>query len=282
MGFTLYSLFSAPLEELIEAHGLKCAVYADDTQLYSTFKQDELSTVIPSLELCLNAVKDWSLANDLKINVDKTEILHLSSRYRKKIVLPTITFNDAPLNPIQCVRNLGVLFDDQLTMHNHVRNICQLSSYALHRIGKIRHYLDKTTTEKLVHAFVISRLDNCNSLLYGLPDSLLAKVQRIQNSAARLITRRKLFEHISPILYNLHWLPVKQRIIFKLMVIAFKCHHRIAPSTYKILLKCINHLEVSGHHQIPSSRHIPLILGDTGKEHFNVPFRNYGTCFLNI
>ena len=132
MGPTLYSLYSSPLEDLILANGFRCAIYADDTQLYYMLKKDELSTVIPRLQSCLRDIKDGSLSNDLKINVEKTELLHMSSRFRKKNILPSITFNKEPLDPVQCVRNLGVLFDDQLTMQNHISNMCRSSSYALH------------------------------------------------------------------------------------------------------------------------------------------------------
>ena len=85
-------------------------------------KKDELSPVIPTEGFNLvYKIKEWSLSNDLKINVEKTELLHLSSRFRKKNILPSITFNKEPLDPVQCVRNLGVIFDDQLTMQNHYK-----------------------------------------------------------------------------------------------------------------------------------------------------------------
>ena len=115
-------------------------------------------------------------------------------------------------------------------MIQHVNNICRSASLALHKIGKIRNCLDQKTTEMLVHAFVSSRLDNCNSLLYGLPDCHLNKLQRIQNSAARLVTRTTPLVHITPILRNLHWLPIKERINFKILLITYKCIHRLAPS----------------------------------------------------
>ncbi len=88
-------------------------------------------------------------------------------------------------------QQLYVIIDDRLTMEKHISNICRASSFGLHKIGQIRQYLDQSTTEKLIHAFVISRIDNYNSLLYGLPESQLQKLQRVQNSAARLITRTR-------------------------------------------------------------------------------------------
>ena len=100
---------------------------------------------------------------------------------------------------------------------------------ALHKLGQIQKYLDKHTAEKLVHAFVTCRFDNCNSLFYGLPDKLIAKLQRTQNSSARLVTLTKSRDHISPILRDLHWLPVKSRILYKILLLTYKCIHGCAP-----------------------------------------------------
>ena len=101
--------------------------------------------------------------------------------------------------------------------------------FSLHRLSKIRPLLNQSATEKLVHAFVTSRLDYCNSILYGCPESQLKKLQSIQNSAARLVTRTRKRECITPILYNLHWLPIKYRIIFKLLLIVYKILANQAP-----------------------------------------------------
>ena len=89
--------------------------------------------------------------------------------------------------------------------------------------------LDSKSTEILVHAFITCRLDQCNSLLYGLPDTQLSKLQRIQNSAARLVTLSRKHDHITPILYDLHWLPIKFRIMYKINLLTYKCLHGTAP-----------------------------------------------------
>lgn len=100
---------------------------------------------------------------------------------------------------------------------------------AIRKIGKIRRYLDKNTTKTLVHAYVTSRLDSNNSLLYGLNDSDLSRIQRVQNTAARLISLTPRSQHITPILQSLHWLPIRSRIIFKMLLLTYKAKYGLSP-----------------------------------------------------
>ena len=101
-------------------------------------------------------------------------------------------------------------------------SICSASSYHLRNIGLIRKYLTQDATEQLVHAFVTSRLDMGNSLLYGLPNNQIHRLSRLQHIAARIITKTKPREHITPVLKKLHWLPVPQRITFKILTYAYR------------------------------------------------------------
>ena len=114
--------------------------------------------------------------------------------------------------------------------------MCRKASFGIYKIGRIRKYLDRTSTERLVHAFVSSHLDCNKSLLYGLPHNLLSSLQRVQNSAARLITGTKRREHISPILRDLHWLTVKDRIHFKILLLTYKAVHGHAPAYIRNLI----------------------------------------------
>jgi len=126
-------------------------------------------------------------------------------------------------------RDLGVTLDQCLTMSTHVSSLCKSASFVLKRIGNIRQYLDQPSTEKLVHAFMSSKLDYCNSLLYGLPDKGISKIQRVQNSATRLVTKARRADHIMPILCKLHWLPVRKRFIFKILLFTYKILNSLAP-----------------------------------------------------
>ena len=93
----------------------------------------------------------------------------------------------------------------------------------------MRRYLNVESTEKLVHALVTSRLDNCNVVLFGLPDYLIKRLQYVLNAAARLVSLTNKYDHITPIMMQLHWLPVKERINFKILLTTFKALHDINP-----------------------------------------------------
>ena len=117
-----------------------------------------------------------------------------------------------------------------------------LKSVAQHHLActkkaKFAIFLDKTTTERLIHAFVMCHLDSCNSLLFGLPSYQIQRLQLIQNSAARLVTQTKKHESISPVLRNLHWLPIQSRIQFKVISLTYQCFYHFAPPYLTELLR---------------------------------------------
>ena len=204
--------------------------YADDTQMYVTFKRCRDSDPTAETLQCIQAIKKWSKLNSLKLNSGKTEFLHISSRFRETESIQTLELDGTLIQANRSCRNLGVIFDSRLTFENFISQKCRAASYALYKIGKLREFLDRSTTEKLVHAFVLCHIDFCNSLLFGLPQRQIRKLQTIQNSAARLITRTRKYEAITPVLRNIYWLRVHSRIIFKLLVFAHECFYEIAPS----------------------------------------------------
>src|SRR3981189_1612189 len=127
-------------------------------------------------------------------------------------------------------RNLGVIYDNNMTMEDHVNNIFKTSYFYIRLLGKLRKFLDKATGAMITHAFVTSRLDYCNSLLHGISSSLAAKLQHVLNTAARIVTRTKIGNHITPVLKSLHWLPVIQHCAFKTALLTFEVIHGLAPS----------------------------------------------------
>ena len=129
------------------------------------------------------------------------------------------------------VKNLGCWLDSHLNMSKHVASVCKSAFFQLHNIRHIKNYLSRENLLTLVHAFITSRLDYCNSLLYGVPKEQISKLQRLQNATARLVMDTgKNYSHITPALYDLHWLPIHACIHFKILLLAFKVIHRQAPT----------------------------------------------------
>ena len=127
------------------------------------------------------------------------------------------------------VRNLGVLIDSDLTFSSHIKSITKTAFYQLKNISRVKGFMSQTDQEKLIHAFISSRLDYCNGLLTGLPQKSIKQLQLIQNAAAQVLTRTKRSEHITPVLKSLHWLPVSYRIDFKILLLVYKSLNGLGP-----------------------------------------------------
>ena len=231
-----FILYSGPIQDILKAHGIEGMVYADDTQLYKVFDPPSQAEAIASIEACVTDIRSWATSNKLKINDAKTEIVYIRSRFHNDRAIPSVKIGNSDIRPVDGVRDLGVFIDGQLMMSDHIKNVCRMALISLRTLGQLRKYLDRSTTERLVHAFISSRLDSCNCLLYGLPDTDILKLQRVQNSAARLVTGARRWDHVTPILKDLHWLPIRKRILFKLLLVVYKSLHNLAPTYIKQLI----------------------------------------------
>ena len=174
----------------------------------------------------------------LVLNDSKTELIHFKSKFGKVSTAScSVAIGDTTIHASSRVRNLGAIMDSTCCMADHVNTRCKAAMCAIRKIGQVRHYLDHDTTLKLVHAFVTSRLDFCNTLIFGLPEQQIAKLQRVQNTAARLVLRLSRREHVTPMLRQLHWLPIKYRSLFKILLITYKAIHSMAPAFISDLLE---------------------------------------------
>ena len=190
LGPLLFVIYSSKLFNIVNKHLPNVHAYADDTQLYLAFKPGNhanKTAAVSSIKSCIRDLQNWMLIDKLKLNPDKTEFLILGTRQQlEKVITSHLVVGESRICPSTKVKNLGSWFDPNLDMVSHINNICSSPFYYLYNIRRIRKYLSCQSTTSLIHAFITSKLDYCNNLLYGLPTIHISKLQRVQNAAARL------------------------------------------------------------------------------------------------
>ena len=230
LGPLLFNLYTAELGAIAESYNLRMHQYADDCQLYVSVPTDEATSAAAQLSRCVTAIDEWLRASRLLLNPTKTQLIWLGSRQQvSKVDICNIDILSTAVSTVERVRDLGVVLDSHLTMSSHVAAVCRSAFCFLRQLRSITRTLPTDAAKTLVQAFVTSRLDYCNSILSGISDFLLRRLQAVQNTAARLITRTRRFDRITPVLRQLHWLPVRRRIEFKLAMQVYKALHHLSP-----------------------------------------------------
>lgn len=224
LGPLLFTLYTTPLSHVISGHGIPHHLYADDSQLFVSFSSRDCDASLISLQSCLSSVQSWMSVNKLKLNPDKTEFLLIGHQRQRVKYLDKFPVDllGIETNPVNTARNLGVLFDQNFTFKSHISTIRKSCLYHIRDLRRIRRYLNLDSAKLLAHALVSSRLDYCNSLLFGIADKDLSILQRIQNRLARVVTKSPPLTRSTPLLRSLHWLPVKFRINFKICLLTYK------------------------------------------------------------
>ena len=226
LGPILFSLYTSDLGRLIESFGIGRQFFADDSQLINKFSPDPdvIQAVIRNLEECCHQIKNWMLKNRLKLNEEKTEAIIFGPKEKvKSIELNSIKVVDANIEVVEKVRNLGLVLDTELSMTDHINHVVKCCYFHLRRLGKIRRFLTKEAANAIAIATISSRLDYCNSTFWGIPTYEIKRLQKIQNTAARIVSGTRKRDHITPVLKELHWLPVEQRIIYKVLCLTYLC-----------------------------------------------------------
>ena len=237
LGPILFTMYTQPLVDILKTHCMSYHRYADDTQIYQSAYVENISELKPATEQCIQDVKIWMNVNKLKLNDSKTEVMLCSNPQNVDQDLDfKLEINGNDINSSSKIKNLGVMFDEDLSMSSQVSNICQKTYFQLRKIASIRKFLTESATTTLVTTLILSNLDYCNSLLSGITAESLSKLQMVQNHAAKLIKRKKKFDHVTPLLFDLHWLPVKQRIHYKICLLCYKALNNSAPCYIKDIL----------------------------------------------
>lgn len=250
LGPLLFTAFTTPISKIIRSKGLLYHMYADDTQVWIGLERETSS--ISAIETCLEDIYQWMSSNKLKINPSKTNLI-VHSRNPLAHCSITLRFNGLDIPPTNSARNLGVLFDSQLTFEKHVSDVCKICFFWLKQIRSVRRYLTQDCIKYLVISLILSRLDFCNALLLNAPQFLISKLQRVQNAAARLATNSAWLTPSVPLHNQLHWLPINKRIHFKILTFV---HHAIysasAPTYLKELLSLKNPTYVTRQSSCPN------------------------------
>ena len=178
-------MYTLPLGKILRSHNIQFHSYADDTQIYLRTTPDK-HLALSRTPKCLDDIQHWMSNNSLQLNGGKSEAILIDTPHQtKKAGVTHITINGHPTPLSSLITNLGVKLDSSLSFDAHIKSICQTSFYHLRNISRLRPSLPKHAAEKLVHAFISSRLDYYNSLLAGLPAKTIQRLQYVQNSAAR-------------------------------------------------------------------------------------------------
>jgi hypothetical protein len=166
LGPLLFTLYTMPLGDLLRQQNVDYHFYADDTQIYVTFKPNTMPTALKRMDTCLYVVQHWMSTSMLKMNAEKTEFLLISSKQMTtKLQSPSVNVGSCTITPTKTARNIGAIFDSCASMEPQINSICKSAFYQIRRLGKIRKYLTQQTAETITHAFIKSRLDINNGLL---------------------------------------------------------------------------------------------------------------------
>ena len=225
LGPILFILYTTPLSHLINSSSsVSHHLYADDTQLFTSFSASDCSSGLSSLESTISSVSSWMSANFLSLNPSKTEFMLIgNSRQLSKIENKTLSLPDnVSVKPVSSARNLGVIFDSQLSLSDHISSVSKSCYCHIRDLRRIRSSLDQSTATTIATSMIHSKLDYCNSLFLNLPKFELNRLQSILNSAARAITNTSKFSKITPVLKSLHWLKISERIHYKILSIMWR------------------------------------------------------------
>ena len=230
LGPILFLIYLLPLSHILRKHGIKFHFYADDGQIYIKTLPSPTDTV-SSLNNCLKDIQAWMSISFLQLNGSKTEAILIGTKHQCATAgTLALSIDNQPITLSPAVTNLGVIFDSSLSFQAHIKNICRISYFHLRNIARLKPSLSSDDLKTLVNALIFSKIDYANALLYGLPAETIRCLKVVMHSCARMLTGTRRSARITPVLAELHWLPVEFRIKFKVLLLTYRAIHQTGPS----------------------------------------------------
>lgn len=228
LGPLLFSIYMNDLPSVPQHCSVQC--YVDDTKLLLSFRLQDQLRIVAEINQDLTRIRNWCFDNQLLLNPDKTKLLVCGSkRGVAKARDFKLSFLGKQLIPVEAARDLGVILDTSLTFDHHVSATVASCMSRLGQINRVKHCFDNRTLIIIINALVFSKLFYCSSVWSSTSQSNIAKLQAVQNFACRIVSGSKKYDHVTPILRQLNWLPVKQHMYYRDSIMAFKCMNGLAP-----------------------------------------------------
>ena len=221
---------------------LCCLVYSDHQLLKTFLPVFQVKALDGDINRCFSKIAEWMHDHFLCLNASKTKILIvMPATCRESVIVRGTFIENKCVRFVTSAKNLGVILDDELSFKGQITAVVKSCYYTIRKLRKIKSFLTYEHLRTLVSACVFSKLDYCNSLYYGIDSSLLNKLQSVQNSAVRLIRSKENCDcaTVDSYLRRFHWLPVRERIIFKVLLLVHKYLNGNAPATLSQLFEFV-------------------------------------------
>ena len=230
LGPLLFSIYANELPSIPHHSSSQC--YVDDTKLILNFNLQDQANAIAKLNEDFCRISNWTFGNQLLINPNKTKLIIFGSRAMVgKVKDFRLTLLGKEIVPTAFAKDLGVILDSCLTYNDHTASTVSSCMARLGQINRVKHAFDTTTLTIMINALVFSKLYYCCNVWSNTSEHNLNRIQSVQNFVARIVSGSKKYDHISPILKDLRWLPVRQQLYFRHAIMAFKCMTGCAPDS---------------------------------------------------
>ena len=205
--------------------------YVDDSKVLLSFPVNDVNNAKTKLEKDLRNVAFWCCKNDLLINPDKTKFMLIGTRQMmsKHSVDFTVSFMGKSLTTVESAKDPGVYIDAHLTYDTHISHLVSSCLSKLVQINRTKHSFDRETLLLIITSLVFSKLLYCSTVWANTSAKNLQKLQLIQNFACKIITGGRKYDHVTPLLKELNWLPVSETLKFRDAIMAYKCFNNLAP-----------------------------------------------------